>query len=73
MLSKNIAVPTNSCGRENEHGVCGKPATIWGLVEGEAWENAQISGCAEHYNEIVDHPSVYLTSDAPIEAGEEIL
>jgi hypothetical protein len=45
--------------------ICGKPGSLWGLVDLPGWENSQIVACTEHYHVLYDDPDVRVTSDVP--------
>lgn len=72
MKSSNIKHDPELCGREVGDGAtCGKPAVVWAFLDGDDWTGYQATACAEHRDELLDHPSVRVSSDALLLEGDE--
>ena len=70
--SAGLDVDTALCGRETgDGGVCGKPATVWTYLDDEDWHGYQATACDDHRDELLAHPGVLVSSDAPLTADED--
>jgi hypothetical protein len=56
---------------DGEVAICGKPGSLWGLVDKPGWERSQIVACNEHHSVLHDDPAVTVTSNMPIVFPED--
>jgi hypothetical protein len=70
--SADIAVDTRLCGREDgAGGVCGCPAAVWVVLDSEDWDGYQAAACADHSAELLAFGGARVSSDAPLDVGDE--
>ncbi len=65
-LAQGGVIDGDICGREFDLTPCGQPASIWVLLGGDRWQGSAATACSEHADELLAHPRVVLSSDAPL-------